>query len=243
MTEPITLYVVPASHPCMAVMAGLELKGLPYERKDLMFGASNLHQIVRFGARTVPGLKVGSQKVVGSRLILRTIDGLTPDPPLVPPDPEHRKAVDEADEWGDLVLQEQARWILLQAMKNAPDALPSFLEGYKVPAIPPWALKRAGVGVDLEMRLLGYSAAQVRDEWTPAVPGHIDHVDRLIADGVIGGDQPNVADLQIAATVRLLLNVEDLRPHIEDRPAGKLARRLIPDYPGHLPAGALRSPF
>jgi glutathione S-transferase len=227
----------------MAVMAGLELKGLAYERKDLMFGASNLHQVARFGARTVPGLTVGRQKVVGSRLILRTIDGLVPEPPLVPADSEQKALVDEADEWGDLVLQEQVRWISLRAMKNMPEALPSFLEGYKVPSIPPWALKRAGLGVDLEMRLLGYSAAQVEGEWTPALPGHIDHVDDLIGRGVIGGDQPNVADLQIASTVRLLLNLEDIRPAIEDRPAGKLARRLIPDYPGHLPAGALSSPF
>jgi glutathione S-transferase len=241
--EPITLYVVPASHPCVAVMAGLKLKGLDYERKDLMFGVSNLHQLARFGARTVPGLKVGRQRVVGSRLILRTIDGLAPESPLVPTDAEHRAAVDEADEWGDLVLQEQVRWIALQAMKNAPDALPSFMEGYGVPALPPWARKQAGLGVDLEMRLLGYSADQVHNEWTPALPGHIDHIDSLIEKGIIGGDQPNVADLQISATVRMLLNLEDLRPAIEDRPAGKLARRLIPDYPGHLPAGALRSPF
>ena len=243
MTEPITLYVVPASHPCVAVMAGLELKGLDYERKDLMFGASNVHQMLRFGARTVPGMTIGRQKVSGSRLILRAIDGLKPDPPLVPADPEHKAAVDEADEWGDLVLQEQVRWILLQATKKAPEALVSFMEGYDVPTVPEWVLKRAGLGVDVEMRLLGYSAAQVQNEWTPALPGHIDYVDSLIEEGVIGGDQPNVADLQISATVRMLLNLEDLRPAIEDRPAGKLARRLIPDYPGHLPSGALTSPF
>jgi hypothetical protein len=28
----------------------------------------------------------------------------------------------------------------------------------------------------------------------------------------------------------------DLRPFIADRPAGDLARRLVPDFPGHTPA-------
>ena len=37
-----------------------------------------------------------------------------------------------------------------------------------------------------------------------ALPGLLDQVDAYIADGVLGGDQPNAADLQIAPTIRLL---------------------------------------
>ena len=242
-TDPITLYVVPASHPCVAVMGGLELKGLEYERRDLMFGLSNVHQFMRFRARTVPGITIGERKIVGSRAILRALDELVPEPPLLPADPELRAEVDDAEAWGDLVLQEHTRWILLQAVRRAPEALDSFTAGYKVPPVPAWVTKRMGVGADLEMRLLGYSGAQVKNEWLPALPATLDHADGLIARGVIGGDQPNVADLQIGSSVRLLLNLEDLRPGIEDRPAGKLARRLFPEYPGHVPAGCTTSPF
>jgi hypothetical protein len=39
--------------------------------------------------------------------------------------------------------------------------------------------------------------------------------------------------------VRLLLTIADLRDQIDARPAGRLARRLIPRYPGDMPAGAL----
>jgi glutathione S-transferase len=56
---------------------------------------------------------------------------------------------------------------------------------------------------------------------------------------VIGGDQPNAADLQIGASVRLLLTLDDLRTPIDARPCGEHARRLFPDYPGRLPHGAL----
>ncbi len=45
-----------------------------------------------------------------------------------------------------------------------------------------------------------------------ALPGLAGHVDRLIADGVIGGEQRNVADFQIATSMSLLLTMEDVRP-------------------------------
>jgi glutathione S-transferase len=68
-----------------------------------------------------------------------------------------------------------------------------------------------------------------------ALPAQLDRVDALLAEGVIGGERPNAADLQIATSVALLLTMDDLRPFIEDRPARALARRLVPDYPGHVP--------
>ena len=67
------------------------------------------------------------------------------------------------------------------------------------------------------------------------LPGVLDRIDSLIADGVIGGEAPNAADYQIAPSVRQLLTMEDLRPAVESRPAGQLALRLIPDFPGQLP--------
>jgi glutathione S-transferase len=64
----------------------------------------------------------------------------------------------------------------------------------------------------------------------------LDEVDRLIAQGVIGGQQPNAADFQIGASVALLRTFEDVRDAIEDRPAAELARRLYSWYPGHVSA-------
>ena len=52
-----------------------------------------------------------------------------------------------------------------------------------------------------------------------ALPGLLDHVDDLIERGVIGGSERNVADFQIATSVRLLLTIDDVRPLIEGRPA------------------------
>ncbi len=244
MPEPLKLYVVPASHPCIAVMAALDLKGLEYERVDLFFGVSNVHQLARFRGRTVPGLTIGERKVHGSRKIFRALDEVAPDPPLVPADPDARAAVDAADEWGDRVLQEHARWISLTAVSNSPDVFPGFLEGYAVPRPPLWAIRStAKAGVQFEGRLLGHTRGRVLNEYLLSLPTTLDEADRLIADGVIGGEQPNAADFQIGSSVRLLMNLEDLRPGIEPRPCGALARRLFPDYPGHVPAGSLPSPL
>jgi glutathione S-transferase len=70
------------------------------------------------------------------------------------------------------------------------------------------------------------------------LPAKLDEVDALAARGVIGGERPNAADLQIGATLRVLLCVGDLRPLLEDRPAETIARRWFPDYAGEVPAGA-----
>ena len=65
-----------------------------------------------------------------------------------------------------------------------------------------------------------------------ALPGQLDRADGWIAEGVVGGEQPNAAHFQVATCVRLLLALDDLRPRIETRPVATLARRLAPDYPG-----------
>ena len=69
------------------------------------------------------------------------------------------------------------------------------------------------------------------------LPELLDHVDSLIADGVIGGDELNAADFQIAPGVRLLMALDQLRPMIEGRPAAALATRVVPNFRGRVPAG------
>ena len=69
------------------------------------------------------------------------------------------------------------------------------------------------------------------------IPEQLDRVDGLIADGVIGGPDPNAADFQIAPTLRVLMTYEDLAPTFEGRPSAALAERLLPTYPTSVPAG------
>ena len=73
-------------------------------------------------------------------------------------------------------------------------------------------------------RYHGITAQRLADDLA-GLPAKFDHVDALAAGGVIGAGEPTAADLQIGATLRVLLTVGDLRPPLEDRPGGALARR------------------
>ena len=86
----------------------------------------------------------------------------------------------------------------------------------------------------VEQRINRASAAAVRAD-LERLPALLDHVDELLAHGVIGGDEPNAADYQIAPSVRLLLAFDQLRPLIEARPAGAFATRVVPVFRGHVP--------
>jgi glutathione S-transferase len=94
----------------------------------------------------------------------------------------------------------------------------------------------APIATRAEMRLNKATEGAVRADLR-ALPDHLDRVDGWIASGVLGGQAPNRADLQIAPTVRLLMTVGDVRPLIEGRPAARHALALSPHLAGELPAG------
>jgi hypothetical protein len=83
----------------------------------------------------------------------------------------------------------------------------------------------------------GITAARLHEDLA-GLPGKLAHIEQLAADGVIGGEQPNAADLQIGATLRILLNVGDLRPLLAGSEGERIARNLFAEYPGEIPAGA-----
>ncbi len=71
-----------------------------------------------------------------------------------------------------------------------------------------------------------------------ALPSQLERIDGWIADGLIGGEQPNAADLQIGSTIRLLMTIADVRPLIDGHPAAALAD-FLPPVVGGVPAGVL----
>jgi glutathione S-transferase len=232
------LFIVYGSHPCAAVERGLQLKGIPYTTVELPPFVHAGVQRLLFGQRTVPGIRLDGEKIVGSRRILRRLDEIAPEPALYPVDPAARAAVEEAERWGDETFQPLGRRLLWPALKRNPAAAPSYSEGAKLRL--PRAVTRASIPLiaRAEIWLNRASDDAVRAD-LEALAGHLDHIDGLVADGVIGAAQPNAADLQIASTLRLLMTLDDLRPLIEPRPGGALALRQFPTIAGSMPAGAL----
>jgi glutathione S-transferase len=227
-----TLYAIPGSHPAMAARRMLELKGIPYRRVDLFPVISRgALRALRFPSNTVPSLAIGGVKITGSRAIARELDRLQPQPPLYPADPDERVAVEDAERWGDEALQGPVRRIIWNAIKRDRSVLRSYGEGARLGIPIGLAVKTAAPIVAAAARMNSASDDAVRADLA-ALPSSLDRIDAWIAEGVLGGDPPNAADIQIASSLRLAMTLDDLRPAIEARPAGKLALRVVPDFPG-----------
>jgi len=220
----------------MAARRMLEHKGIDFRRIDLMPVVSRgVLKVMRFPGVTIPSLRIDGRRVTGSRAISKAIDAAKPDPPLFPADPAQRVQVEDAERWGDEVLQNGFRRILWNAIKRDRAPLRSFLDGARIGVPPGMAVATAAPIIAAELRINGITDEAVEADLA-ALRGWLDRIDGWIEGGVLGGDPPNAADFQIAAGLRLAMTLDDLRPAIEERPAGALALRLVPNFPGRVPA-------
>jgi glutathione S-transferase len=241
----IRLIGIAGSHPSLAAELALRRKGLPYRRFDLPNGFHRwLLPLLGYRSRTVPVARIDGRRVAGSIPIAHALDALVPRPALLPADATARAAVVRAEQWGDAELQEHVRALARWAVERDPPAMATFLDGVRM-GLPPAAV-RASLPLlrPAVLRFIHVPDAAGRQA-LEGLARDLDEVDRLLAEGVIGGGEPTAADLQVATSVRLALCLDDLRAWIDARPAGALARRLCPVYPGRirpvLPAEWLRA--
>jgi glutathione S-transferase len=228
------LYVIPASHPSRSAMRMLERKGIPYRRVDLIPVVSKgVLRAQRFPGVTVPALKLDGNRIQGSMRISRELDRFQPEPPLFPADPEERGKVEEAEVWGD-EFQKKPRRLIWWALKRNRAPMASYSQGARLGLPVGLAVKTGGPIVSLSARFNGASDENVSADLA-SLRADLDRIDAWIADGVIGGPQPNAADYQLAPSIQLLMTFDDLRPFVESRPCGELAKRIDPDFPGRMP--------
>jgi glutathione S-transferase len=173
-------------------------------------------------------VKIDGRRVQGTVNISRALDDLQPDPPLFPSDPEQRRAVEEAERWGDRDYQPVPRRIFRWAVTSDGELRKELAErsGMPAPGVASFAFWPVS---QIYVRFEGGGREAARTD-IAALPSHLDRVDGLIADGVIDGEDLNAADFQIGTTTRVLLNFEQLRPLLEGRPAAKHAMRIAPDF-------------
>ena len=232
------LYVIPGSHPCDCVEAALRIKGVDHSRLDLLPG---IHKAVigrRFDGSTAPALELDGERLVGSRRILRRLDEVVPEPPLLPADPDLRAKVEEAEGWGEEVLQPLVRRVTWATLKRDRQAMLSYTREAKLglpqPLIALGAAPVAAMACHYNNATDDVVSADIQ-----ALPGHLDRIDGWVAEGVVGGEQPNMADLQIGSSLRLLQSLGDVRPLLEGRPCAKLAERGFRPLAGSAPQGVL----
>jgi glutathione S-transferase len=230
------LYGMAISHPANAARLMLEHKGIEHEIVDVPPGAQAVRvRVAGFRGGTVPALALDGRRVAGSRAISRLLDEVRPDPPLFPRDTERRRAVEEAEAWGEEVLQPIPRRLLRWALLRQPQARETFARALGGPAPTLVARAMLPVAAFYARRENARSTEQIRADWE-AMPAHLDHVDDLIGRGVLGGDDLNAADFQIGTTLRVMLATEDYGPLIVGRPAESLASRVWPEYPYTVPS-------
>jgi len=232
------LYVLPGSHPCAAVEAALQLKSIPYKRVDLLPSLEVLLGPLLYGGRTVPGMRIDGERLVGSRRIMRRLDELVGEPSLLPPpgSPAYARVL-EAERWGDDVFQSVPRRVIDVAFLRRPAAMESYAADAKLPL--PRALLRPALPLSARLMALKNRARDdvARADLT-ALPTQLERIDSWIAEGLMDAEQPNAADLQIGSTIRILMSIADVRPLIEGHPAAGLTR-YFPPMVGEIPAGVL----
>jgi glutathione S-transferase len=225
------LYGFAISNPANTARLMLAYKGVEARWVELLPGVHPLLLwALGFRRGTVPAMRLDGRKIEGSLEIAQALEALVPEPSLYPSDPERRGAVEDAERWGEAELQMVPRRLFRWTFAHENDARAGLARdiGLPLPALVGWTnwpIARAmAARVDADE---GHALAVVRD-----LPETLDHVDRLIADGVIGDPEaPNAADFQIAPSIRALAGFRDLLPVLAGRPCDALARRLMPRFP------------
>jgi glutathione S-transferase len=248
-----TIYVIPGSHPCRTGMLLLEHKGIPYRRVNLLPGTHSAavrilgfpaiasrtdqlgegrHRSISLADRlgTVPALRFDGERVQTNREIARFLERVKPEPPLFPGDPERRRAVEDAELWGDEELQMSARRIVLagglhpDVLRNhADDGRLGFLL-YRRRPVRRRFVRMVARAFEVDER--------VERELLESVPAMLDRVDAWIESGVLNGEQLNAADYMIVTSLALLTYRRDLEPLVMSRLAGALVDRVLPDPTG-----------
>ncbi len=257
MPTKVKLYMFPGSNSVYTGRLMLEHKELDYRTMTLMPGAHAFIMLgLGFPTMGVPALKIDGRKVQGTRAISRVLDEVVPEKPLFPRDPAQRKAVEHAERWGE-ELQNATRRIFYCIARRDRGAFRSVMTPAR--SAPMRAALRMSAPLVVRLATGAHRATDEagRDDLV-LLPERLDQVDAWLQEGLLGGEQLNAADFQIAVNLSALMMSDDLRPFVEHRAAAAYAKRVAPDYAGHLravlppdwlaplrdaAAGASRAPF
>src|SRR5438128_1629757 len=167
----------------------LEQKGIDYKRVDLVAAVHRTVLKTRgFETATVPALRIDGRRVQGTRKISQALQEIQPEPPLFPADPERLAAVEEAERWGDEVLQPVPRRLAYWALKRDRSGAKSFLEGARLGIPVALAAKTARPIIWIQARHGEAHDEAVRADLA-ALPGMPDKVDGWISEGVLNGEE------------------------------------------------------
>ena len=235
MPSKVKLYMFPGSNSVYTGRLMLEHKGIEYSTMTLMPGPHAFIMLgLGFETMGVPALKIDGRKVSGTRAISRVLDEVVPAKPLFPADPARRKAVEDAERWGE-DFQNAVRRVFYCIARRDNAAFRSVMMPSRTP--PMRVALRVSAPLIIRLAIGAHRATDEagRDDLA-TLPERLDQIDAWLGEGLLGSDELNAADFQIAVNVSALMLSDDLRPFIEHRPCATYAARVASDYQGHLDA-------
>jgi glutathione S-transferase len=221
------LYGIRGAPPSFSAELMLRHKGITYRRTNVIPGRHRKTLPARgFPEGTAPALVLNGNRVQTNRRIARALDELVPDPPLFPADPEARADVEEAERFGDEVLQHATRRMTLWSLTIDPESVtPHPAIGRLL--VPRNAWLRAQL-MPKAFELYGISDAVVQKDFE-ALPVMLDKLDGYVADGVLNGPRLTAADFEIAPLIAALLGHKNRAAEIARRPVAALVGRVLPE--------------
>ncbi len=246
------LYVIHGSHACRTAMLVLDHKGIRYRTVALPTGAHPmavrmlgfpgnrapirsvdgsskgvLAGMDRLG--TVPALDHAGQKIQTNGRIIEFAEQLRPEPPLFPADPARRAAVEEAVRWGDGPLQMASRRAVLAACAGGLDAVHERGADGRLGPLLARSARLRRIDTAFAGRAIFKAGEAQSEDLLAAIGPMLDRIDDWVADGTLGGEHPNAADLTVAPCLALLDYRLDLRPDLRARPCYEVIERLLPE--------------
>lgn len=236
----VRLYGIPLSHPVLCARGMLELKGLSYRYVELLAGPHPAALFaLGFRGATVPAMTLpGGRRAQGSLAIADALEQIAPVPSLYPSELGAHRAAQEAERWGEAVLQPVPRRLLRWGLHRHLRQRQWFADvASPLPGLALTGVLMSPLAALFARRSKATDQRVQRD--LAELPALLDEVDRLLGGGVIGGEHLGAADLQIACSVRSLLAMQDVGRLVAGRAAESFALRVVPSYvriPAALPA-------
>ncbi len=212
-------------HPALVRACGFPGHGAPIRRVD---GSTRFDLALMDRLGTVPALELAGQRIQTNRAIARFLEQAFPDPPLFPGDPGLRGAVEDAERWGDEVLQMAARRVGLASGARGLDTMHRRASDGRLGPLLARSDAVRLAAAKLSAPLFQAEAANEADLVAQTLP-LLDRVDAWIAQGVLDAEVLSAADFVIAPSLALLAYRPDLSAEIAGRPAGALLDRLLPE--------------
>ncbi|MEQ9503360.1 MAG: glutathione S-transferase family protein [Deltaproteobacteria bacterium] len=203
MTETVTLYQFELCPYCHKVRAGLDLKGIGYERVDVSpMNKKELPKLPEDAPKKVPVLKVGDRIVYDSTDILEYLDEVKPEQvPFIPKEEAAAAKSREIEQWVDDELTFSMPTVIYGTWGEAAKAAQVTARTSNFGLMENLAVRAGGSLImhQVAKRILAKRNKTDAHAW---MAENLDRVEAWLGDAdFLGGDAPDLADAAVHGAV------------------------------------------